>query len=206
MCRDEMKEPIVQAAAVTDANAVPAVKARDSIAYASPNLEELFRAHHEQIFRAAYRITNSATDAEDVLQTIFLRLVRREEQTNPAPNPGSYFHRAAVNAALDLMRGRQRTPSVPLDEWAQVLIENPRTGPEGVRATRELRSIVQQAVARLGKSAAEMFALRYFEGYDNREIAVMLGTSQMVVAVVLHRARAKVRKEVGKFLEVNHDA
>ncbi len=202
-----MKEDIVQAAAVTNANAVPVVKATDSIAQAAPpSLEELFRAHHEQIFRAAYRITNSATDAEDVLQTIFLRLVRREEQANLAPNPGSYFHRAAVNAALDLMRSRSRAPSVPLDELTNDLMESPRRGPENVRASRELRVVVQEAVARLGTSAAEMFALRYFEGYDNREIAVMLNTSQMVVAVVLHRARAKVRKEVGKFLEVNHDA
>lgn len=77
-----MKEDIVQAAAVTNANAVPVVKATNSIAQAAPSLEELFRAHHEQIFRAAYRITNSATDAEDVLQTIFLRLVRREERWN----------------------------------------------------------------------------------------------------------------------------
>ncbi len=201
-----MKEDIVQAAVVTTATAVPALKAPDSIAHATPSLEELFRAHHQQIFRAAYRITNSATDAEDVLQTIFLRLVRREEQASLAPNPGSYFHRAAVNAALDLMRSRQRAPSVPLDELTQDLMESPRKGPENIRASREIRSVVQQAVARLGKSAAEMFALRYFEGYDNREIAGMLNTSQMVVAVVLHRARTKVRKEVGEFLEVNHDA
>ncbi len=203
MCGDEMKEDIVPAAAATTAHAI---KAPEAIAYSSGNVEDLFRAHHEQIFRAAYRITNSVTDAEDVLQTIFLRLVRREEQMNLAPNPGSYFHRAAVNAALDLMRSRQRNASVPLDEVEQDLIENPHTGPENVRANRELRVVVQQSVARLGRSAAEMFALRYFEGYDNREIARMLGTSQMVVAVVLHRARVKVRKEVGEFLEVNHEA
>ena len=203
MCGDEMKEDIVPAAAATIA---PAIKARESIAYSSGNLEDLFRAHQEQIFRAAYRITNSVTDAEDVLQTIFLRLVRREEQANLAPNPGSYFHRAAVNAALDLMRSRQRNAFVPLDEVEQDLIEHPHTGPENIRANRELRVVVQQAVARLGRSAAEMFALRYFEGYDNREIARMLGTSQMVVAVVLHRARTKVRKEVSEFLEVKHEA
>lgn len=104
------------------------------------------------------------------------------------------------------MRSRQRAPSVSLDELTQDLIENPRTGPESIRASRELRAVVQQSVARLGTTAAEMFALRYFECYNNREIAGMLGTSQMVVAIALHRARIKVRKEVGKFLEVNHDA
>jgi RNA polymerase sigma-70 factor (ECF subfamily) len=199
---DEMKEEIVPAAAIT----APDVMPRESFGDSPMDLESLFRAHHEQIFRAAHRITGSATDAEDVLQTIFLRLVRRDEQALLAPNPGSYFHRAAINAALDLIRRRQRAPSVSLDSVEHDFVENSGAGPEAIRAERELRSVVQQSVARLGATAAEMFALRYFEGYDNREIARMLGTSQMVVAVVLHRARLRVRKEVKEFLEIKHEA
>ena len=65
-------------------------------------LENLFNEHHEQVFRTAYRITGSVVDAEDVLQTIFLRIVRREQGRGFSPSPGSYLHRAAVNAALDL--------------------------------------------------------------------------------------------------------
>src|SRR5262245_2071476 len=41
-------------------------------------LETVFRRHHEAVFRAAYRITGDAMDAEDVLQTVFTRLLRRE--------------------------------------------------------------------------------------------------------------------------------
>lgn len=41
-------------------------------------VERLFRAHHGLVFRTAYRITGNATDAEDVLQTVFLRLMRRD--------------------------------------------------------------------------------------------------------------------------------
>src|SRR5215813_6492041 len=43
------------------------------------DLESLFRQHHDRVFRAAYRITGSVMDAEDVLQTVFLRLSRRCE-------------------------------------------------------------------------------------------------------------------------------
>jgi len=64
--------------------------------------------------------------------------------------------------------------------------------------------LIRQAVGRLGVTAAEMFVLRYYEGYDNREIAGLLGTSQMVVGVVLHRARTKLRKEIGHYLEKHH--
>jgi DNA-directed RNA polymerase specialized sigma24 family protein len=50
-----------------------------------------------------------------------------------------------------------------------------------------------------------MFVLRYYEGYDNREIASLMGTSQIVVGVVLHRARTKLRKQIGHYLEKHHE-
>jgi RNA polymerase sigma-70 factor (ECF subfamily) len=46
-----------------------------------------------------------------------------------------------------------------------------------------------------------MVALKYFEGLGNTEIAELLGTSQMVVAVTLHRARTRLKKEIRKYLE-----
>lgn len=170
------------------------------------DLETLFRTHHDQIFRTAYRITGSVVDAEDVLQTIFLRLARREGKCDLTPSPGSYFHRAAINAALDLMRGRTRSKSVPLADVEHELFENPNRSPEAQHSDREIRKLVQQAVARLGAKTAEVFVLRYFEGFDNSEIAQMLDTSQMVIGVMLHRARVRLRREIGQFMEKHHEA
>ena len=168
-------------------------------------LENLFREHYSQIFRAAYRITGSVVDAEDVLQTVFLRLARRKEGFDLSPSPGSYLLRAAVNASLDLVRSKSRTMSVSLDEMEPDRFQSSHPSPEAEHNDRELRKRLRLAVAGLGAKAAEIFALRYFEGYENREIAKMLGTSQLVVAVVLHRARGRVRKEMGLFLEESHE-
>ena len=49
----------------------------------------------------------------------------------------------------------------------------------------------------LHPTAAEMFVLRYFEGYDNAEVAKMMDTSEGTVAVTLHRTRARLQKELG---------
>jgi RNA polymerase sigma-70 factor (ECF subfamily) len=165
-----------------------------------PELESLFREHHDRVFRAAYRITGSVVDAEDVLQTVFLRLSRRAN-VNLEPNPASYLHRAAVNASLDLMRSRGRAESIPLDDLALTLATNPRLSPESQQRNRELRGVIRQAIAKLGEKSAEMFVLKYYEGYDNTEIARLMGTSAMVVGVLLHRARTRVKKEVGDYLE-----
>ncbi|HEX8143011.1 MAG TPA: sigma-70 family RNA polymerase sigma factor [Pyrinomonadaceae bacterium] len=169
-------------------------------------LESLFLANHEQIFRTAYRVTGSASDAEDVLQTVFLRLVRRKDGYDLSPNPTAYLVRAAVNASLDLLRSRRTSASLTLEEIESETIASTASGPEALHADRELNLLIRQAVARLGPRAAEFFALRYFEGFDNREIAEMLGTSQMVVAVILHRSRARLRKEIGQYLEKHHEA
>jgi len=201
---DDVKEDDVPATAATSTathlRAVPA-PTRNATA-AAGELETLFRDHSEQIYRTAYRITGSSVDAEDVLQTIFLRLASSKERRDLSPSPGSYLHRAAVNAALDLMRGRTRSRAVSFESVEPTReFTSSDLNPEEAHAENQLRARVREAVARLGGRAATTFALRYFEGYDNREIAEMLGTSQMVVAVTLHRARTRLRKEIGEYLE-----
>lgn len=168
-------------------------------------LETLFRAHSGRVFRAAHRITGSAADAEDVLQTVFLRLVKGKEAYDLSENAEAYLSRAAINAALDLMRSRARAKAVRLSEVDADALESRLRSPEAEHADRELHTLIRQAVAGLGKTAGEMFVLRYYEGCDNQEIAKLLDTSQMVVGVVLHRARTRLRKEIGHFLEKHHE-
>lgn len=157
-------------------------------------LEEVYVAHHARMFRAAYRVTGNSADAEDVLQTVFLRLAKAGAGT--IANVESYLHRAAVNAALDLLRARRATRSVPIDEAAGVSARS------SARETPQLREKLRQAVAQLHPTAAEMFALRYFEDTENAEIAQLLGTTPGVVAVTLHRARTRLqellRSEMGE--------
>ena len=87
------------------------------------DLEQIFRENHALVFRAAYRITGNATDAEDVLQTVFLRMLKRDTAAEPVSNMPSFLHRSAVNAALDLARSRQNIRHIPLDELEPVLAE-----------------------------------------------------------------------------------
>lgn len=159
------------------------------------SLEAIFREHHGAVYRAAYRITGNAADAEDVLQTVFTRLLRREEQPDLSNSAGSYLHRAAVNAALDLMRRRKRARAVDLDEVSEQLVDE-NAGPERRRDSREIASRVREALGRLSPRQAEIFSLRYLEGLGNLEIATMLGSSQTSIAVILHRARHRLQKEL----------
>ena len=159
------------------------------------DLEKIFREHHALVYRAAYRITGNAQDAEDVLQTVFLRLVRREDDTAPVGSITAYLQRAAVNAALDLMRSRQRARSMPLEDVEPILPEASSHSPDRLYHSAELRDWLRRTVARLSPMAAQVFALRFFEGKENPEIAEILGTSLGTVSVTLSRARDRVEAE-----------
>jgi RNA polymerase sigma-70 factor (ECF subfamily) len=154
------------------------------------SLETAFREHHGRVYRAARRITGNPQDAEDILQTVFLRLAQKGDLA--AENVSSYLYRAAVNASIDLLRGR-KGGTVALEE-AHAL-RSPET-PETARRTGEIREWLRGALAALPAQAAEMFALRYLEGHGNKDVARMLGVSRVRVAVVLHRARQRLQQEL----------
>ncbi len=172
----------------------------DPVETPAADLESVFREHHAMVFRAAYRVTGNANDAEDVLQTVFLRMIKRDPAAEPIDNLPSFLHRAAVNAGLDLLRSRQTARSISLDDLEPVLADSPERAPDRAHAAGEIREWLRGAVARLNPRIAEMFSLRFFEGKDNPEIARLLNTTPGTVAVTLSRTRNRLEKEYRAFL------
>jgi len=154
----------------------------------------LFGLHHERVYRVARRITGNAEDAEDVLQTVFLRVVRREEPSLRPEDAAGFLHRAATNAALDVLRRRKAARSEPLAH--PELLPDRRPGPQARHEDSALRERVREALADLNPRWAEIFVLRHFDGYGNREIARLLNISWSTVAVTLHRTRAKLQSQL----------
>jgi RNA polymerase sigma-70 factor, ECF subfamily len=153
----------------------------ETVSTVPKELEAIFAEHHSMVFRSAYRVTGNIADAEDVLQTVFLRLARRDLKMD---NPAGYLRRSAVNAALDVVRGRHDSSVVELD----------RLPGRAQHEQGEIRENLRRALAMLPERTAEMFTLRFFEGMTNPEVARAMGLSQMVVAVTLHRTRRKLQK------------
>jgi len=162
------------------------------------DFERIFNEHHALVYRAAYRISGNSEDAEDVLQTLFLRLLRREVLPDMERNPKAYMHRAAINIALDIVKVRARNVSGNLEDQ----IHDSTVSPDRMPAFR-VQDWLREALSELNPKAAEIFVLKHVEGYDNSEIAQMLGTSRGTVAVLLFRARARLKKSVKKRLGEN---
>ena len=75
---------------------------------------DVITALNGQPVRDMNTLRNRVADAEDVLQTVFLRLVRGQDDYDWSRNPEAYLSRAAINASLDLLRSRTRSKAVAL--------------------------------------------------------------------------------------------
>ena len=122
----------------------------------TPELEELFRQHSQFIYRTAFIVTRRAEDAEDVLQTIFLRLMRRSVPPTFHKNPRRYFYVAAVNVSLNTIRFRRRHELIEDVRSFDRPQDSTGTDP-GAAAIQELH----RAISTLSPRTVEILILRY---------------------------------------------
>lgn len=160
-----------------------------------PTFDALFNEHHRKVLLSAYRVTGNIQDAEDVLQSVFLRLLSRPEKLAMAENSAGYLCKSAINGSLDLLRSRKRNQTEMLNE--EILPSTQGAADTEVKQT-EQRLQLRTALLSLDQRAAEVFALRVFEDFSNAEIAVVLDTTTNSVGVTLHRARAKLQEILGE--------
>jgi RNA polymerase sigma-70 factor (ECF subfamily) len=161
----------------------------------TPEFEQLFREHSQLVYRTAYGVTANAEDAEDVLQTIFMRLLRREFSPNLSNNPKAYLYRAAVNLSLNVLRSRRR---VELTDDPKILDKvSPSTEPRSSGDIRERLLATLEVMAETESSDVELLILRYVHEYSDAEIAKTMGKSRGAIAVRLFRARARLKKLMG---------
>jgi RNA polymerase sigma-70 factor (ECF subfamily) len=149
--------------------------------------DALYARHYEAVFRAALRVTGNPADAEDVLQTVFLRIFSHTNHAEAARRPAAYFRRAAVNAAVDLLRRRAAHGERVYDDLEPVAaVESPVL----------LKEQLRRAVATLPIEDATLFLLRHVEGLSNEELASLFQLEKNNVAVRLHRIRVQLQREM----------
>ena len=142
----------------------------------------------DTVYRLALCRMQNITDAEDVYQDVFLRLMKQEADSWDAEHMKAWLIRTTLNRCADLHRFRLRRNILSLEEI-----------PELAGAADESRVEVWEAVARLPEKLRIPVHLYYGEGYSTEEIAAMTGVPAATVRTRLHRAREKLRNLLGGF-------
>jgi RNA polymerase sigma-70 factor (ECF subfamily) len=160
------------------------------VALLDQDFEAVFNEHARFVYRTAYGVTGSHEDAEDILQTVFMRVLGRDLPHDVARNPRAYLYRAAVNLSLDTIRMRRRYLRVEDEKLTEL--------PAPADSTDDLiHRRLYQAIAELKPETAQILILRYVHDRSDAEIARMLGVSRGTIALRLFRSRARLKKLLG---------
>ena len=147
--------------------------------------ERLVYTYSDLILRLSYTYLKSTHDAEDICQTVFLKLLTSGQTFDSPAHEKAWIIRTTANACKDALRSTFRRRTVALEAAA------------ATAAPEAPDSAVLEAVMALPENYREAVYLHYFERYSVREIAGLLGRSEAAVTAHLSRGRHKLRTTLG---------
>ena len=153
--------------------------------------EWLARQYGPAVYRLAFARTGSRADGEDVMQEVFVRLLKARPDFADEEHAKAWLLRVAANCANDLFRAPWRRREEPLPESLSAP-ESPEPGG------------VVEAVLALPPKYRTAVHLYYYEDLSVAEIAGILGKSEGVVKSRLFRARALLREWMKEDEDVSH--
>ena len=143
------------------------------------------------MFRLACSILGRSDEAQDMMQDVAERILRRQENAKDIDNIDAFLTQSVRNACIDRMRRRKETtPIIPEepdnrspDRWSD-------------------RQLVHKALAQLPEKQRLAIHLKDIEGYSGKEIAGILETDESNVRTILSRGRRALREIIEK--EINY--
>lgn len=188
-----------------EAELVAALRQGDDRAF-----ETLVRSHSGRMLSVCRRILRSDEEARDAVQEAFVSAFKAIGSFEGTCQLGTWLHRIAVNASLMRLRSRKRRPEESIDDLLPAFKDNghaavePRDwSPSALQQveTRETRDFVRDCIDRLPEIYRTVLLLRDIEELDTAEAAQVLGVTEGVVKVRLHRARHALRKLLSERFE-----
>lgn len=172
------------------------------------DFQTIYEAFQPKISRYVARLVG-AQEAEDVTQEIFTKVNRGLTSFRGESQLSTWIYRIATNAAVDRLRSpsHQRTvmseeelsgiEGVLADETHPERVQEKLVSVGGQVVRKEMNQCIRDFVNRLPDTYRTVLILSELEGLKNREVAEILGVSLETVKIRLHRARAKLREELG---------
>ena len=139
------------------------------------------RAYGDAVFRVACHALGDRGEAEDVTQTVLLRLYQHPGDFEGEEHVKHWLLRVAVNESRKVLRSPWRKRTLPLEGW------------DGAAEEREENGVLEAVLALEGKYRLPVY-LYYYEGYSVQEVAAILRANPSTVQTRLQRAREKLRK------------
>ena len=172
--------------------------------------EEIVNRYEDKIYGLALRITRDHHSAEEVLQEVFLTLVKKVDTFRGESKFSSWLYRVTMNASYMYLRADKKYESdmsledyAPYDEKGfltdKMVSRDWTDRPDEAFFNKETVEKIETAVGELPESYRVVFHLRDIEGLSNEETAEILGLSVPAVKSRLHRARLFLRDKLSDY-------
>lgn len=170
---------------------------------------EIVNRYGDKIYRTALRITHNPSDAEDVLQEVFITLIGKLNSFHEESKFSTWLYRVAANASFMHLRAEKKYKNnkslenyVSYDEdgtFKGVQISDWSDRPDEMLLSKEVMAIIEKIVNELPVSYRVVFHLRHVEGLPDQEVAKVLGLSVTAVKSRIHRARLFLRDKLSDY-------
>jgi RNA polymerase sigma-70 factor (ECF subfamily) len=166
-----------------------------SMTDAANAFSDLLRPHLDRLYRLAFRLTGSKSDAEDLLQNVLLKLYERRDELSSISDLGPWLGRVLYNRFVDDARkhARKRLTAIDPDSLASGSFDCGPGEPDRFAEMEFSITQVQACLAALSIEHRTVLLMHDAEGYKLEEIQAITGVALGTLKSRLHRARARLR-------------
>lgn len=152
------------------------------------DLDAAVDQYSDMVYRIAMSYTKNETEAQDVFQETFLRLVKYRDTIESEEHLKAWIIRVAVNCAKTQVTStwNKTTEGIDTERMAEVASEQPE------------QSFLHEQILLLPENYKAPLFLYYYEGYSVKEIAQMLGEKENTIKSYLSRGRKKLKSVLEK--------
>ncbi len=179
------------------------LKSGDEIAF-----KECVESQKDKVLNTCYYFVQNLSDAEDLAQEVFIEVYRAISNYREDAQLSTWIYRIAVNKSLDFIRKKKRKKrfahilsffsSADIRKELQVPAPN---NPQSDLEQKERIEILNKSIDLLPENQKVAITLSKYEGFSNKEIAEILGTSLSAVESLIHRAKNNLHKKLYQFYE-----
>ncbi|QGQ98051.1 RNA polymerase sigma factor [Paenibacillus psychroresistens] len=159
----------------------------NSLLRTDKELAELYQRHVDQVYRLCYIYLKNPVDAEDAVQSVFLKLIKSQMVFNDQEHEKAWLTGTARNYCKDILKNWWKTRRVDLDAIPEVSSWN-GDEPSGKVLARLLS---------LPEKYKTVLYLYYFEEYSVKEISEMLKYKESTIQTQLSRGRKRLKMDLG---------
>jgi len=167
-------------------------------------MSEFFEYCFDRVYSLALRLMGDRTNAEDVTQEVFLKILQAADRLDPDRDPMPWVTVITYNVCRDRWRSRdhkvaQESASIDDEQSGGRAVASPAPDPEARVLADERERVVEAALLRLPEDLRAVVLLRDYCGMRHAQIAEVTGASEAAVRKRYSRAVARLAEELKGF-------